>query len=155
MRRRKLVITLAATAMFGLVVVPAHAELHSVTVRLVTGEEITVTVDVAEGQTAQTITIPGLPAPVETVTDLGPVETETPTPKPTSTATPERTPEQTATPAPTEAPNVGQLPAPTPGATQTPGPTATPGGKRGGRRQGAGQLPPRPTRARSTRTPSR
>ena len=34
MRRRKLVITLAAAAMFGVLSVPASAELHRVTVRL-------------------------------------------------------------------------------------------------------------------------
>src|SRR5918997_1327926 len=123
MRRRKLVITLAATAMFGMVVVPASAELHRVTVKLTTGEEITLTVDVPPGQTAQSIEIPGLPAPVESVTDLGPVETPTPTPE----ATPERTPEGTATPSPTATPDVGQLPSPTPGATQTPAsPAPTP-----------------------------
>ena len=131
MRRRKLVITLAATAMFGMVVVPASAELHRVAVKLTTGEEITLTVDIPPGQTAQSIEIPGLPAPVESVTDLGPVETPTPeptqTPTPTPEATPEKTPEGTATPSPTATPDVGQLPSPTPGATQTPAsPAPTP-----------------------------
>jgi murein DD-endopeptidase MepM/ murein hydrolase activator NlpD len=143
MRRRKLVITLAATALFGMAVVPASAELHRVTVRLTTGEEITLTVDVPEGQTASSITIPGLPAPVETVTDLGPVQTPTPTPTSTPTPTPTQTPDETATPSPTQAPSVGQLPAPTPGATQTPAPSSTPSrdGRQGGRKQRQGQIP--------------
>ena len=80
MRRRKLVITLAAAAMFGLLSVPASAELHRVTVRLTNGQELTLTVDVPQGQSVETITIPNLPAPVDTITDLGPVETPTPTP---------------------------------------------------------------------------
>ena len=49
MRRRKLVITLAAAALFGLLVVPASAELHRVTVTLVTGQTMTLTVDVPPG----------------------------------------------------------------------------------------------------------
>jgi hypothetical protein len=99
MRRRKLVIMLAAAAMFGLFVVPASAELHRVTVTLVTGEKLTMTIDVPKGATVETIEIPGLPAPVQSVVDLGPVAT--PTPSPTATATPDRT----ATPAPTEPPS--------------------------------------------------
>jgi hypothetical protein len=101
MRRRKLVITLAAAAMFGLLVVPASAELHRVTVTLVTGEEVTMTVDIPPGATVETIEIPGLPAPVKSIVDLGPVKTPTPTPSPTATATPDKT----VTPAPTEPPS--------------------------------------------------
>jgi hypothetical protein len=99
MRRRKLVITLAAAAMFGFLVVPASAELHKVTVTLVTGEKLTLTVDVPPGATVDSIEIPGLPAPVQSVVDLGPVAT--PTPSPTATSTPS----QTATPTPTEPPS--------------------------------------------------
>ena len=99
MRRRKLVITLAAAAMFGFLVVPASAELHRVAVTLVTGEKLTLTVDVPPGATVDSIEIPGLPAPVQTVVDLGPVATATP--DPTATATPD----QTATPTPTEPPS--------------------------------------------------
>jgi Transglycosylase SLT domain/Peptidase family M23 len=101
MRRRKLVITLAAAAMFGLFVVPASAELHRVTITLVTGEKVTMTVDIPRGATVETIEIPGLPAPVQSIEDLGPVETPTPNPSPTATATPDKT----ATPAPTEPPS--------------------------------------------------
>jgi murein DD-endopeptidase MepM/ murein hydrolase activator NlpD len=97
MRRRKLVITLAAAAMFGLIVVPASAELHRVTVTLVTGETMTLNVDVPPGASVETIQIPGLPAPVQSIEDHGPVAASTPTP----TATPDRT----ATPTPTEPPS--------------------------------------------------
>ena len=89
MRRRKLVITLAAAAMFGLFVLPASAELHRISVTLVTGEKVTMTVDVPRGATVETIEIPGLPAPVQSIVDLGPVAT--PTPSPTATATPGKT----------------------------------------------------------------
>jgi hypothetical protein len=99
MRRRKLVITLAAAAMFGFLVVPASAELHRVTVTLVTGQTMTLTVDVPPGASVESIEIPGLPAPVQSIVDHGPVAT--PTPDPTATATPD----QTATPTPTEPPS--------------------------------------------------
>ena len=99
MRRRNLVITLAAAAMFGFLVVPASAELHRVTVTLVNGQELTLTVDVPPGATVESIEIPGLPAPVQSVVDLGTVAT--PTPTPTATATPGTT----ATPTPTEPPS--------------------------------------------------
>ena len=99
MRRRKLVITLAAAAMLGLLAVPASAELHRVTVTLVTGESLTMTVDVPPGASVESIEIPGLPAPVQSIVDHGAVAT--PTPTPTATATPD----QTATPTPTEPPS--------------------------------------------------
>src|SRR5687767_6616847 len=99
MRRRKLVITLAAAAAFGTVVVPASAELHRVTVTLITGQQITMTVDVPEGASVQSIEIPGLPAPVQSITDLGPVATPTPVPEPTAAPT---VPETPVTPAPDE-----------------------------------------------------
>ena len=81
MRRRKLVITLAAAAMFGLFVMPASAELHRISVTLVTGEKLTMTIDVPRGATVETIEIPGLPAPVQSIVDLGPAATPTPSPR--------------------------------------------------------------------------
>ena len=79
MRRRKLGITLAAAALFGvLLAVPASAELRRVSVTLVTGQTITTTVDVPPGASVQSIQIPGLPAPVQSITDLGPVATPSP-----------------------------------------------------------------------------
>jgi Transglycosylase SLT domain/Peptidase family M23 len=97
MRRRKLLITVAAAAMFGFLVVPASAELHRVTVTLVTGQTMTLNVDVPPGASVETIEIPGLPAPVQSIVDHGTVAASTPTP----TATPDRT----ATPTPTEPPS--------------------------------------------------
>jgi hypothetical protein len=101
MRRRKLVITLAAAAAFGFLVVPASAELHRVTVTLVTGQTLTLTVDVPPGASVETIEIPGLPAPVQSIVDHGTVAT--PTPTPSATATPGQT--TTPTPTPTESPS--------------------------------------------------
>jgi len=92
MRRRKLVIALAAAALFGVLVVPASAELHRVSVTLVTGETIETTVDVPPGESVQSVQIPGLPAPVQSVTDLGPVATPTPEPEPTAAPTVPPTP---------------------------------------------------------------
>jgi hypothetical protein len=100
MRRRKLGIALAAAALFGvLLVVPASAELHRVSVTLVTGQTITTTVDVPPGASVESVQIPGLPAPVQSITDLGPVAT--PEPPPAPTAVPD-VPETPVTPAPDE-----------------------------------------------------
>jgi hypothetical protein len=99
MRRRKPVIALAAAALFGALVVPASAELHRVSITLVTGQTLTMTVDVPPGSSVQSIQIPGLPAPVQSITDLGPVATPTPEPVPTAVPTPQSSP----TPAPTPA----------------------------------------------------
>jgi hypothetical protein len=101
MRRRQLVIALSAAALFGLAAVPASAELRRVAVTLVTGQTVEVTVDVPPGASVQSVALPAMPAPVASVTDLGPAApAATATPSPTATATPS----PTATPA---APNVG------------------------------------------------
>jgi len=112
MRRRKLVIALAAAATFGVLVVPASAELHRVSVTLVTGQTLTMTVDVPPGTAVESIQIPGLPAPVQSITDLGPAPTPTPIPQPTATPT---VPPAPAAPSPT--PNA---PSPTPDAPSAP-----------------------------------
>ena len=86
---------------------PASAELHRVTVTLITGQKVTLTVDVPPGTPVESIQIPGLPAPVQSIVDLGPVSTATPSPTATATPAapaPTETPSQTATPAPTEPP---------------------------------------------------
>src|SRR5215204_5260462 len=122
MRRRTLVIALAAAALFGALVVPASAELHRVNVTLVTGEVRTMTIDVPPGQTVESIEIPGLPAPVQSVEDLGPVATPTPSPEATATptvpptaVTPTPTPAQEQ-PAPQQQSGGSQVPAPQPAA---------------------------------------
>ena len=97
MRRRKLVIALAA-ALSGVLAVPASAELRQVTVTLVTGQTLTLTVDVPPGASAESIEIPGLPGPAQSVVDLGPITA--PTPAPTAPALPA----VTSAPAPSEPP---------------------------------------------------
>jgi len=134
MRRRKLVIALAAAALFGVLVVPASAELHRVTVTLVTGETRTMTVDVPPGETVQSIEIPGLPAPVQSVEDLGPVATPTPEPEPEPTAAPTETP---ATPAPAqERPPQQQAGDGSLQSSASPTPTPTAPTQGGGRKRG-------------------
>ena len=113
MRRRKLLIGLAAGAMFSAIVVPASAEPHRVSVTLVTGETLTLIVDVPPGSPVGSAQLPDLPAPVASVTDLGPAVTPTPSAAPVETPT--QTPE--ATPAPTTLPAQAD---PTPSATAEP-----------------------------------
>jgi len=83
MSRRTLVIALAAAATFGLTAVPASAELHRVSVTLVTGQVLTMTIDVAPGAAVESVPIPGLPAQVQSITDLGVV---LPPPEPPTSA---------------------------------------------------------------------
>src|ERR671933_922388 len=81
---RKLRIALAAAALYAVVLVAsASAEVHRVQVTLVTGQVLTVTVDVPPGTPVQQVQIPGLPAPVQNIVDLGPVSTPTAVPTPT------------------------------------------------------------------------
>ena len=130
MRRRKLVITVAAAALFGVLVVPASAELHRVAVTLVTGQKVTLTVDVPPGTPVESIQIPGLPAPVQSIADLGPVSTATPSPTATASPAPTETPSQTATPSPTEPPGDDDARA-----------RGNKGGNKSGGKQGATQQP--------------
>ncbi len=110
MNRRKL-LTLAATAGvtsagLGLAVMPASAELRLLTVTLLGGKQLQVTVDVPPGTPLDEIEIPGITGPVVGVEDAGPLIAPTPT------ATPKA--------------------APTPAGTATPGagkPSARPGGQ--------------------------
>src|SRR6185295_8017458 len=99
---RPLAVALAASAFYaGVFVTAAHAEMHYVRVTLVTGQQLTITVEVPAGTPVDQIQIPGLPAAVTSIVDLGSTET-TPTPTatqaPTVTATPTATPTATATP---------------------------------------------------------
>src|SRR5436309_6488337 len=126
MTRRPIAIALAASALYsGVLVATARAEMHYVRVTLVTGQQLTVTVDVPPGTPVSQVQIPGLPAPVASVVDLGSAEG---TPTPTAAAT---------------AP-VGVTVSPTPtrqAATPTPTPTSSPthaGGGSGNANQGTG-----------------
>src|SRR3954468_9683695 len=83
--RKLLRIALAAAALYAAVLVAsAQAEMHKVQVTLVTGQVLTVTIDVPAGTPVQQAQIPGLPAPVQNIVDLGPVATPTPPPVPTA-----------------------------------------------------------------------
>ena len=57
--------------------------MHRVQVTLVTGQVLTVTVDVPPGTPVTQVQIPGLPAPVQNIVDLGPIATPTPVATPT------------------------------------------------------------------------
>jgi murein DD-endopeptidase MepM/ murein hydrolase activator NlpD len=108
MTSRKLLIAIAATALYAVILVTsASAAQHRVQVTLVTGQTLTLTVDVPPGTPVQQVQIPGLPAPVQEIVDLGPVETPTPTP----TLPPVDTPD-------VELPDVDPTPDPTPGNQQ-------------------------------------
>jgi len=107
---RVIATTLVASTLYVSVLVAsaaAQTQQHYVRVTLVTGQELTITVAVPDGTPVDQLQIPGLPAPVSSIVDLGPADAT-----PTATAT------ATATPTPT--------PTATPTATATPTPTATP-----------------------------
>jgi murein DD-endopeptidase MepM/ murein hydrolase activator NlpD len=88
--RKLLRIALAAAALYAAVLVAsAQAEMHKVQVTLITGQVLTVTVDVPAGTPVQQVQIPGLPAPVQNIVDLGPISTPTPIPTPTVPAVPD------------------------------------------------------------------
>jgi hypothetical protein len=91
MKRRKLIIAvIVATVGLGVAALPAAAELHSVTVVLVTGQRITKTVDIAPGTPASQIVVPGITGAIAQIIDNGPIQVPTPTgtPLPTVTAIP-------------------------------------------------------------------
>ena len=91
--RRPVAIALATSAFYaGIFVTNAHAEMHYVRVTLVTGQQITITVDIPPGTPVEQLQIPGLPAPVSSIVDLGSTES---TPSPTATGS-----AQTALPRP-------------------------------------------------------
>src|SRR4051794_28412733 len=102
--RRPFAIALAASAFYaGIFVTNAKAEMHYVRVTLVTGQQLTISVDIPPGTPVDQLQIPGLPAPVASIVDLGSTDsTPTPTAAPTVAATPTATqspkPSATATP---------------------------------------------------------
>src|SRR3954453_16916079 len=99
--RRPIAIALAASAFYaGVFVTAAHAEMHYVRVTLVTGQQLTITVEIPPGTPVEQIQIPGLPAAVSSIVDLGSTET-TPTPTATQAPTVTATPTETATASPT------------------------------------------------------
>src|SRR5829696_3467153 len=118
MIRRPFLTAVVAAALYATVLVgTASAQLHNVRVTLVSGKVITMQVEVPEGATATAAQIPGLPDPVQTVEDLGPVQVPTVVPTP-------------QVPLPTATPQLPQLPIPTPSVDkpEIPETPATPGG---------------------------
>jgi hypothetical protein len=118
MKRRKGIIALiAATVGLGVAAIPAAAELHSVTVVLVTGQRIQTTVDVPPGTPVGSVAIPGITGTIKQVIDNGLVVVPTatpPLPAPTAPTVPGK-------PSPTSTP--------TPDGNEAPGaPNRTPGG---------------------------
>src|SRR4051794_25425516 len=132
MRSRKLLgIALAASALYaGVLVTSASAELHRVQVTLVTGQVVTVTVDVAPGSSVTPAQITGLPAPIQNIVDLGPVATATPVATPTIPPTP-------------TVPSVKVPSIPTPGNTHGGGGSGS-GGSGGGNTSGGGDASTHP-----------
>src|SRR4051794_35645706 len=105
--RRPFAIALAASAFYaGIFVTNAKAEMHYVRVTLAPGQQLTITVDIPPGTPVDQLQIPGLPAPVASIVDLGSTDsTPTPTAAPTVAVTVAPTPTPTAEPRATAAPN--------------------------------------------------
>src|SRR4051812_12560944 len=119
MTGRKLLIAITAAALYAVVLVAtASAQEHRVRVTLVTGQVMTLTVDVPPGGSVSSA-LPALPAPVKSVVDLGAIATPTPVP---------------TVPVPT--PTVPSVP--TPPGTPTPNPNPSGGGGSGGGGGGGG-----------------
>src|SRR5215207_6161147 len=116
MIRRPFLTAAVTAALYATVLVStASAQLHQVRVTLTTGQVMTFTVEVSDGATATAAQLPPLPAPTQTLEDLGPVQVPTPVPTP-------------QLPLPTATPTVPSLPIPTPGGGGgTPGSPGTPG----------------------------
>src|SRR4051794_17557769 len=86
-RRKGIIAVIVATVGLGVAALPAAAELHSVTVVLVTGQRITRTVDIAPGTPASQITVPGITGAIAQIIDTGPTTVPAPpaTPLPSPT----------------------------------------------------------------------
>ena len=81
-RRKGIIAVIVALVGLGVAALPAKAELHSVTVILVTGERITRTVDVPPGTPVSQISIPGITGVISQIIDHGPIATPAPIPTP-------------------------------------------------------------------------
>src|SRR5262245_46951883 len=82
-RRKGIIAVIAATVGLGVAALPASAELHSVTVVLVTGQRITTTVDIPPGTPASQIHVPGITGTISQIIDNGPIAVPTPSAVPT------------------------------------------------------------------------
>src|SRR4051812_39356750 len=103
MQNRPIAIALAASALYsGVLVATAKAETHYVRVTLITGQQLTVTVDVPPGTPSDQVPNPDLPPQNSPIVDHGVAE-GTPTPTQTAPQTQTATPTQTASPTETPA----------------------------------------------------
>ena len=133
-RRKGIIAVIAATVGLGVAALPARAELHSVTVVLITGERITRTVDVPPGTPVSSISIPGITGTISQIIDNGVIAVPTPQatpqlPVPTVPAVPGVTaPKPTATPKPASGNKPGSKPAPNQSTGQVPKATTAPAG---------------------------
>jgi hypothetical protein len=109
MRTRKLLLSLAVagllTAGFGAAVLPANADPRTITVTLLGGSQVTITVDVPPGTPLDQIKLPDFPLPVVGIEDSG---SGTTTSTDTTTTPPPATP---APPPATAPPPAGTAPA--------------------------------------------
>src|SRR3954451_20892647 len=136
-RRKGIIAVIVATVGLGVAALPAAAELHSVTVVLVTGQRITKTVDIARGTPASQITVPGITGAIAQIIDNGPINVPTPTgtplPAPTVPAVPTvpgtQKPKPPATPTP-GGNGKGDSPNRTQGGTDQPSKTAPAGNQK-------------------------
>jgi murein DD-endopeptidase MepM/ murein hydrolase activator NlpD len=126
-RRKGIIAVIVATVGLGVTALPARAELHSVTVVLVTGERITRTVDVPLGTSVSQVSIPGITGTIAQIIDNGVI----------ATPTPQATP-QLPTPTVPAVPSVPGAPAPSATATPDGGNKPDSGNRPGG---GSGDQP--------------
>src|SRR3954451_18264107 len=96
-RRKGIIAVIVASVGLGVAALPAAAELHSVTVVLVTGQRITTTVDVPPATPVSQIQIPGITGAIALVIDNGVIPTPAPSAAPTAHSVPAG-PGATATP---------------------------------------------------------
>src|SRR5829696_75751 len=148
MIRRPFLTAAVTAALYATVLIStASAQLHTVRVTLVTGQVMTLQVEVADDATATASELPPLPAPTQTVEDLGPVQVPTvvptpqlplPTATPTAPSLPIPTPDSPGSPGTPDAPDAPQAGTPGGGGdgTQLPGQT-TPSKDAGTKRPGA------------------
>jgi murein DD-endopeptidase MepM/ murein hydrolase activator NlpD len=80
--RKGIIAVIVASVGLGIAALPAQAELHSVTVVLVSGQRITKTVDVPPGTPVSSIQIPGITGAIAQVIDNGVIATPTPSAAP-------------------------------------------------------------------------
>src|SRR4051812_43993542 len=99
MRFRKLILGVllagVITAGLAVAVLPASAEKRQITITLLGGRQVVVTVDVPPGTPLDAIQLPSFSVPIVGVTDSGPLPEPTTTPATTPTPPPSTAPSTT------------------------------------------------------------